>query len=601
MTTTILETSLVLLQMVCVIIVIAYLVTRSRFFSEVLGGHPRAKTQAIFAVIFGGVSIYGTISGVEVLGAIVNVRDLGPMVAGLTCGPVVGLIAGLIGAVHRMSLGGFTAPSCSIATVLAGLLGGLICLGGKRRFVGIKIAVLFAASMEVLHMLLALLIDRPFSAALEVVSSAVVPMVLANSTGMFIFAFVITNLETERRTQQERDSLLREMERKDTELKIAAEIQRSFLPETIEQVPGFDIAARSIMAKEVGGDFFDVVPFEVIPLNKRSTGVVIADVSGKGVPAALFMALSRIVIRVNALWHEKPADAIRDANNTIAHDSQSGMFVTAFYGKIDWQTRTLTYVNAGHNPPLLLRARNREFSQLSPTGIAIGAMENSEYTASELSLESDDVIVLYTDGVTEAVNPHDEMFGEERLRNVVKACTNSSAHDLIERILEEVKSFCGDWPQSDDITLMVIKVCNADPETLELNVKAVIENLPHLMDNIQSFMRDRGFTDETVLDVQLAVDEAVTNIIRHGYRGRDGVIEVRCRVSAQDVVITIEDSAEPFDPLSVKEPELGDDVESRQIGGLGIFLMRKKMDQVTYEFKNGKNVLTLRKKTVSAR
>jgi len=132
-------------------------------------------------------------------------------------------------------------------------------------------------------------------------------------------------------------------------------------------------------------------------------------------------------------------------------------------------------------------------------------------------------------------------------------------------------------------------------------VKAAIENLPHLMDNIQSFMRDRGFTDETVLDVQLAVDEAVTNIIRHGYRGRDGVIEVRCRVSAQDIVITIEDSAEPFDPLSVKEPELGDDVESRQIGGLGIFLMRKKMDQVTYEFRNGKNVLTLRKKTVRAR
>jgi len=277
------------------------------------------------------------------------------------------------------------------------------------------------------------------------------------------------------------------------------------------------------------------------------------------------------------------------------------MFVTAFYGKIDWQTRTLTYVNAGHNPPLLLRARNREFSQLSPTGIAIGAMENSEYTASELPLESDDVIVLYTDGVTEAVNPHDEMFSEERLRNVVKACANSSAQDLIERILEEVKSFCGDRAQSDDITLMVIKVCNADPETLELNVKAVIENLPHLMDNIQSFMRGRGFTDETVLDVQLAVDEAVTNIIRHGFHGRDGVIEVRCRFSAEDVVITIEDSADPFNPLSVKEPELGDNVESRQIGGLGVFLMRKKMDQVTYEFKNGKNVLTLSKKAVRAR
>ena len=600
MTAMILETSLILLQMVCVIIVIAYLVTRSELFIEVLAGRPSVKTQVIFAVVFGGVSIYGTISGVEVLGAIVNVRDLGPMVAGLTCGPVTGMIAGLIGAVHRISLGGFTASSCSIATVLAGILGGLIYLAGNRRFVGIKIAVLFAASMEFLHMLLALLIDRPFSAALEVVSTAAIPMVLANSAGMFIFAFVITNLETERRTQQERDGLLREMERKDTELRIAAEIQKSLLPDTIEQVLGFDIAAKTIMAREVGGDFFDVIPLEVIPSKERSTGVVIADVSGKGVPAALFMALSRIVIRVNALWHSKPADAIRDANNTITHDSQSGMFVTVFYGKIDWQNRTLTYVNAGHNPPLLLRAADREFSQLSPTGIAIGVRENADYATSELPLEPGDVLVLYTDGVTEAANRRDELFSEERLRNAVRADAGSSARELMEKILEEVKTFCGDWPQSDDITLIVIKVRNVDSEVLELNVKAVIENLPQLMDKIHDFMRDRGFADEVILDVELALDEAVTNIITHGYRGRDGVIGVRCRVSAEDAVLTIEDSAEPFDPLSVKEPEFGGDVETREIGGLGIFLMRKKMDEATYEFKNGKNVLTLRKRAVPA-
>jgi len=203
--------------------------------------------------------------------------------------------------------------------------------------------------------------------------------------------------------------------------------------------------------------------------------------------------------------------------------------------------------------------------------------------------------------VTEATNRHDEMFGEERLRNTVRADAGSSAQDLMEKIFEEVKSFCGDWPQSDDITLMVIKVRNSDPEVLELNVKAAIENVPLLMDNLQNFMRHKGFTEETILDVQLAADEAVTNIISHGYRGREGIIEVRCRVSAEDLVLTIEDSAEPFDPLSVKEPEFGDDVESRQIGGLGIFLMRKKMDEVAYEFKNGKNVLMLRKRTAPAR
>ncbi len=457
MATSILQTSLTLIQMVCVIIVIAYLLTRSRYFLEVLDGHLTAKTKVILSTVFGIISIYGTISGVEVLGAIINVRDLGPIVAGLTGGPVVGVTAGLIGAIYRMSLGGFTAASCSIATVLAGFLGGLINLANNRRFVGIKKAVLFAAFVEVLHMLLALLLDRPFSAALEVVSSATVPMIAANSLGVFIFAFIVRNRENERKTQHERDNLLREIERENTELQIAAEIQRSFLPDSIEQVPGFEIAAKSIMAKEVGGDFFDVMPFEIVRLKKGATGIVIADVSGKGIPAALFMALSRIVIRVNALWHKKPTDVIKDANNIISSDSKSGMFVTVFYGVIDWESRTLTYVNAGHNPPLFFRAGNREISKLVRTGIAVGAMENAEYTSCELSLEQNDIVILYTDGVTEAMNQREEMFGEERLNNIVGAGVDLSAQDLMQKILDQISSFCGNQPQSDDITLMVIK------------------------------------------------------------------------------------------------------------------------------------------------
>jgi sigma-B regulation protein RsbU (phosphoserine phosphatase) len=424
----------------------------------VLDGRSTVKTTAILSVVFGIVSIYGTISGVEVLGAIINVRDLGPMVAGLTCGPVVGVSAGLIGAIHRACLGGFTTVSCSIATVLAGFFGGLVNLANNRRFVGIKKAILFAAFMEAGHMLLALLLDRPYSAAIDVVESAAVPMIVANSVGMFIFAFIIANLENERRTQRERDSLLREMERKNAELQVAAEIQGGFLPEVIPEVPGFDITAKTIMAKEVGGDFFDVVPFEVIHLKSGKTGIVIADVSGKGVPAALFMALSRIVIRVSARWHQQPTDVIRDTNNIIASDSKSGMFVTLFYGVIDWRRRILTYVNAGHNPPLLFRAQNHEISKLARTGVAVGALENAEYTSHEILLATNDIIVLYTDGVTEAENQHQEMFGEERLRSIVEADADLSANDLMLKILDHIKSFCEDQPQSDDITLMVIKV-----------------------------------------------------------------------------------------------------------------------------------------------
>src|SRR5512139_3779088 len=250
MESTILSYLLVLIQLISVIVVVAYLLTRSRIFTEVLEGHPAVTTQIVLILVFGALSIYGTISGIEFMGAIVNVRDLGPMLAGLLGGPVVGVGAGLIGAAYRLSLGGFTVYACSLATVLAGLFGGLIWLACGRRFAGITISVLFAIIMEGFHMLLVLTLCRPFDQAVTVVSTVALPMILANAAGMFVFAFIIENLQNERKMQAERDTLVREMERKNTELAIAAEIQKSFLPDTITQMEGYDIAARSVEAKE---------------------------------------------------------------------------------------------------------------------------------------------------------------------------------------------------------------------------------------------------------------------------------------------------------------------------------------------------------------
>jgi sigma-B regulation protein RsbU (phosphoserine phosphatase) len=457
MQTGIMETTLILLQMICVIIVFAYLLTRSRLFTEVLGGHPSVKTQVLLTLIFGIISIYGTVSGVEVLGAIINVRDLGPMVAGLTCGPIVGLGAGLIGAAYRMSLGGFTVISCSLATILSGLFGGLIYLYRGRKFAGIAIALLFAALMEGLHMLLALIICRPFEAALAVATSASFPMILANSAGMFVFAFIITNLQKERATQEERDNLLREMERKQTELRIAAGIQQSFLPDHIAEVPNFEISARNVMAKEVGGDFFDVIPLEFIPLGKGTAGIVIADVSGKGIPAALYMALTRIVIRVNAGWHKNPADVVRDANAIITRDSKAGMFITLFYGVINGSARTLTYANAGHNPPILYSARDRSVRDIPATGIALGLMDDARYEEGEILFSPGDLLVLYTDGITESVNEKEEMFGEERLREVTRRSAALPAGEIIAAILADVSAFTEGAPPFDDISIVIIR------------------------------------------------------------------------------------------------------------------------------------------------
>ena len=461
MATTIFESFRILVQIMCVIVVVAYLLTRSRFFSDVLDGHATVKIQLVLIVIFGALSIYGTdsVKGVEVLGAIVNVRDLGPMVGGLIGGPFVGLGAGLIGAAYRSTLGGVTVVPCTIATILAGLFGGLIWLANHRRFVGIKIAVLFAVLMESLHMGLTLLLVQPFSDALKIVSNVALPMILANAIGVFIFAFIITNLQNERRMQSERDTLMREIEHKNTELAIAAEIQQSFLPDTISQVEGFEVAAKSIMAKEVGGDFFDVIPFEIVPIKPGRMGILIADVSGKGIPAALFMALSRIVVRVNATWYaDDPALAIHDANNLIAADSKAGMFVTLFYGILDHTSHTFTYVNAGHNPPIVYHPGDGTLSELAATGIAMGVITDAEYVSNEKPLAPGDVVVLYTDGITEAMNAREEMFGEERLYEVVRHVNGRNSGEILTNILNVVKEFTGDYPQSDDITLMVVRV-----------------------------------------------------------------------------------------------------------------------------------------------
>jgi len=196
----------------------------------------------------------------------------------------------------------------------------------------------------------------------------------------------------------------------------------------------------------------------VIPMQKDRQGILIADVSGKGIPAALFMALSRIVVRVNAIWHQKaPSTAIRDANAIIAADSKSSMFITLFYGVLDAQSRSLSYVNAGHNPPLICRGTDGTFSELSATGMAIGVVPDAEYTSNTVVLEPGDVMVLYTDGITEAENAAQEMYGEERLREAIAGARTLSATAIMDAILASVHGFTGSNPQSDDITLMVVR------------------------------------------------------------------------------------------------------------------------------------------------
>ena len=201
-----------------------------------------------------------------------------------------------------------------------------------------------------------------------------------------------------------------------------------------------------------GGDFYDF-----IPISQDKWGIVIADVSGKGVPAALFGALSRTFVRANVVGDLTPCAAIERANNLISQDAKSGMFVTLFYAVLDSKRRRLNYVNAGHNPPLLLKGDAGSVILLQVKGIALGVMDDIDLEEGELELASNDMVTLYTDGVTEAINGKEEQFGQERLIEVVAKSNNLPAQDLINRIREEVTIFAQGQPQFDDFTLVILK------------------------------------------------------------------------------------------------------------------------------------------------
>ena len=247
-------------------------------------------------------------------------------------------------------------------------------------------------------------------------------------------------------TTAEKEGLLKELE-------IARGIQLRLLPQVAPKIDGMDLAAHNEPAREVGGDFYDF-----IPVMEDNLGLAIADVSGKGMPAAMFMGLSRTIIRASATGDPAAANAIKQANELICRDSTSGMFVTLFYAVLNTRWKRLRYVNAGHNPPLLFRKGSEDVIQLKAKGIALGVAHDIDLQEANIDLISGDILVLYTDGITEAINDQEEAFGLERLIRIIRSHGELSAKNLIDKIQGEVMSFAGNQPQFDDITLMVLKV-----------------------------------------------------------------------------------------------------------------------------------------------
>jgi sigma-B regulation protein RsbU (phosphoserine phosphatase) len=262
------------------------------------------------------------------------------------------------------------------------------------------------------------------------------------------------------------------------ELQLARDVQASLIPSATPEISGWDFAAEWQPAREVAGDFYDF--FASAAHAKRSTwlrsaqdaelkdaespdaesvlqNIVIADVSDKGMHAALFMALTRSTVRASTLSASSPAEGITQANSLLCADATGGMFVTLFFAQLDPRKNEIVYVNAGHNPPLLYRARDQELSELNRTGIMLGFMEGFAFQQRAVALDQNDFIVFYTDGVTEAINATNEQFGEERLRAVVLDQRAASPGEMLSALQNALRDFIGDTAPFDDVTIVIAK------------------------------------------------------------------------------------------------------------------------------------------------
>lgn len=262
----------------------------------------------------------------------------------------------------------------------------------------------------------------------------------------------ISELEIIRQSVRAREQLLALQQ----ELGVARRIQQSILPPPLDGVPSIDLHGGMIAARDVGGDFFDY--FHV---GSDRLGIVVADVSGKGVPAAIYMAMSRTLLRSTALAGGSPADVLSRVNDTLAAESDAGMFVTTFYGVLDLASGALTYCNGGHNPPFILRADGSVELLATTPDLIVGVMRGFPYNEHVLQLAPGDAVVLYTDGVTEAMNSSEDMYEEASLERLLLTQAGATAAQIVEAVVADVRTFAAGHPQSDDLTSLVVRYTGA--------------------------------------------------------------------------------------------------------------------------------------------
>jgi len=384
----------------------------------------------------------------------------------------------------------------------------------------------------------------------------------------------------------------------ESELKVASDIQMSMLPKFFPPYPDrddIDIFGQLTPAKAVGGDLFDFF------IRDEKLFFCIGDVSGKGVPAALVMAVTRAQFRTVSAHESQPERIINRLNETMSEGNDSYMFVTLFVGVLDLPTGRLRYCNAGHDAPMLI---GTDISMLPcDSNLPVGVMSDWKYTSQERLIDPFTTIFLYTDGLTEAENINHDQFKEERIRQVAsetQSADNNNPTQLVENMTNAVREFVNGAEQSDDLTLLAIQYTKQQLDVRyqeSISLTNDIDQVPLLAEFMDHVCEAMGFDEVTTMQMNLAIEEAVVNVINYAYpKGMTGTVNIEVQANDVRLKFTISDSGKRFDPTSVAAVDTSLSVEERSIGGLGIFLVRQLMDSVNYERIGGFNVLTLRKR-----
>jgi serine phosphatase RsbU (regulator of sigma subunit)/anti-sigma regulatory factor (Ser/Thr protein kinase) len=385
-------------------------------------------------------------------------------------------------------------------------------------------------------------------------------------------------------------------ERIESELKIAHEIQMSMVPKIFPPFPDrseFDIFATLVPAKEVGGDLYDF-----FFIDDDHLCFAVGDVSGKGVPASLFMAVTKTLFRSTAGNGGTPGEILARLNTEICRDNESCMFVTFFCAILNIRTGQVDYSNGGHNLPYYLH--HSGVTPLgNPGGRALGVVEQSPYMSGLMVLSPGEALLLYTDGVTEAMDSRERLYSDQRLEQFLASNRDSSPRQIVGDLVSDVRHFAGGAPQSDDITALALLYVGATEKMrkeLEINLSNKLSELGRFNQSLTEFGRRHGLAPKVVHDLNLALEEILTNIISYGYTdNREHEIKVRLSMQPGEVQAEVEDDGQPFNPLEAPEADTAQSLEERTIGGLGIHLVRKLMDGLTYKRQEGKNLLLMKK------